>query len=243
MEIDETIVIDRAKLAAHSLGETWDSRLERTLQFVYRNPVTVPNVRGGKVKGGTELGSLSLSELDTYLTAYARAYYIGRTTNVESVPMPKTIADPAVDDVLLAFTAIEKHQLESMSGYHRRAMQAENVVGTLLEQYIASVFEDRGWIWCCGGTARSVDFIKDAAGKERLLQVKNRSNSENSSSSRVRIGTPIEKWHRVDAYTGTTFWEKLPDNDDEALSEDGFRQFIAECGANAKENLSAAEPE
>jgi len=57
---------------------------------------------------------------------------------------------------------------------------------------------------------RSVDFIHFDADKNKtqLLQVKNRSNSgEQFSSSKVRSGTAIKKWHRSDAISGATEWD------------------------------------
>jgi len=56
-----------------------------------------------------------------------------------------------------------------------------------------------GWHCAWGETIRSVDFCSEDG---QLLQIKNRSNSENSSSSRVREGTNIIKWFRVNALTG-----------------------------------------
>jgi hypothetical protein len=60
-----------------------------------------------------------------------------------------------------------------------------------------------------------------------LLQVKNRSNSENSSSSRVRINQPIEKWYRVDARTGSYRWSYLNEKyDTDRFSEENFVVFV-----------------
>ena len=77
-----------------------------------------------------------------------------------------------------------------------------------------------------GETIRAVDFC-DKNG--RLLQIKNRSNSENSSSSKIRDGKPIEKWFRVDAMTGRYEWEKLAiitGRTIAGLDEASFQAFI-----------------
>jgi hypothetical protein len=59
------------------------------------------------------------------------------------------------------------------------------------------------------------------------MQVKNRSNSENSSSSQVRLGTKIEKWHWVDARTGKYMWQDLNNKyATNKFSEDDFRSFV-----------------
>lgn len=58
-----------------------------------------------------------------------------------------------------------------------------------------------------GSTIDAVDFCK-ADGS--LLQIKTSDNSENSSSSRVRQGTPIGKWfRRFSRRPGVYNWESL----------------------------------
>ena len=78
---------------------------------------------------------------------------------------------------------------------------------------------------------KSVDFIKVASKEEaRLLQIKNRSNSENSSSSAIRRGTIIEKWYRTNSTNGKTRWDLLPENSEpdknEHCTEEGFYEFV-----------------
>lgn len=64
-----------------------------------------------------------------------------------------------------------------------------------LEEYIYHNVKDRGWLWCCGIVFRAVDFcLRDGS---YLLQIKNKYNSENSSSSAIRTGTNIQKWYRL----------------------------------------------
>jgi len=108
-------------------------------------------------------------------------------------------------------------------------MAAENVTGNLLEEYIATVMEPLGWIWCSGTMIKGTDFIKFPTAhnqKPILLQIKNRSNSENSSSSSIRIGTTIEKWYRLEAESGITRWNLFPDAQGvKLLSEENFKAF------------------
>lgn len=77
---------------------------------------------------------------------------------------------------------------------------------------------------------KAVDFIKPpdmAAGNWRLLQIKNRDNSENSSSSAIRIGTHIEKWHRTFSKKMGSNWAAFPEAELlKHLSEDGFRKYV-----------------
>lgn len=85
-------------------------------------------------------------------------------------------------------------------------MSAENIQGNLLEQYIASKVRPYGFLWCEGNVLRAIDFCNTDG--SCLLQIKNKSNTENSSSSNIREGTTIEKWFRLG--TSTRNGVKIP---------------------------------
>ena len=60
-----------------------------------------------------------------------------------------------------------------------------------------------------------------------MLQIKNRNNSENSSSSKVRDGTTINKWFRSFSKKDISNWKNFPDTQlNGQLSEEGFHNFI-----------------
>jgi hypothetical protein len=142
---------------------------------------------------------------------------------------PKTVPDEMVSSVLVSYFGIRQSDVGRIKEEHRLSMAAENFVGDLLELYLASVLEPRGWVWCSASTIKAVDFIKspNALGSAwRLLQVKNRDNSENSSSSAIRNGTPIEKWFRTFSRRAGSNWDRFPDPAlRQYLSEDGFKKF------------------
>jgi hypothetical protein len=103
-------------------------------------------------------------------------------------------------------------------------MSAENILGLMLEEYLAVSLEFHGWHCAWGETVKSVDFVHEDG---RLLQVKNRSNSENSSSSTVRNGTQIEKWFRIKADRIEYMWSSLNEICGTIeLSEDSFVDFV-----------------
>lgn len=114
--------------------------------------------------------------------------------------MPKTCcSDPIIKEIVKQARHIEDDNiLDKQEKNHTLFMSAENVLGNLLEEYIAKNVRSYGWIWCAGQTLRAIDFC-NINGTE-LLQVKNKSNSENSSSKNIREGTTIRKWYRL----GTT---------------------------------------
>lgn len=139
--------------------------------------------------------------------------------------LSSTVADPIISIIINArLTRLTTEHLEQIKYAHRLSMSAENIQGLLLEEFLAEQLADYGWYCCWGESVRHVDFC-NADGS--LLQVKNRSNSENSSSSRVRINQPIEKWYRVDARTGYYRWSYFNDKyKTDRFSEEKFVTFV-----------------
>ena len=132
-----------------------------------------------------------------------------------------------VSVILKNFYKHPQANLKNIQKEHQHSMAAENMVGELLERYIDSVLSKHGWVWCCGALVKHVDFIKKEDNGYRLLQIKNRDNSENSSSKAIRDGTIIEHWFRTFSRTGRTNWDAFPDKALKShLSEDGFVSFV-----------------
>lgn len=131
--------------------------------------------------------------IDRWVDAFARA---ARNPPSGRVAQPKSsCSDPAIKEIVRVATRISEADADDMETAHTLFMSAENCQGGLLEEYIDSVIAPLGWIWCRGNTLRSVDFCTTDG--SYLLQVKNKSNTENSSSSAIRAGTDIEKWYRL----------------------------------------------
>ncbi|WP_201751179.1 MULTISPECIES: SinI family restriction endonuclease [unclassified Neglectibacter] len=107
----------------------------------------------------------------------------------------RTCSDPALAMIVKIACDLDDDEIEEMGNAHNLFMSAENIQGELLEEYIAENVEDYGWVWCSGNALRAVDFCKRDGSV--LLQVKNKNNTENSSSSAIRNGTKIEKWFRL----------------------------------------------
>ena len=163
---------------------------------------------------------LGLRQLaDKYFKGYRR---------IDFPKEPSTIPDEAVSIVMSAAYGYSIDQRERIKIEHQHAMSAENCVGALLERYLDSVLRAKGWHWCCGDFVKAIDFIRrDQNGQWLSLQIKNRDNSENSSSSAIRNGTPIQKWFRSFSKKASTNWANLPPHmRGFNLSEQGFLQFI-----------------
>lgn len=149
---------------------------------------------------------------------------------------PGTVPDHMVSVVMLVAYGYAESDVERIKEEHQHSMCAENCVGALLERYIDSVLRSEGWVWCCGEFIRAVDFIRPKRAKWDALQIKNRDNSENSSSSSVRNNTTIKKWFRTFSKTGETNWATFPMRKHE-LSEEGFISFVEDYLSREKENL------
>lgn len=147
---------------------------------------------------------------------------------------PGTVPDEMVSIVMQEAYGYTMEQCEKIKIEHQHSMCAENCVGALLERYLDSVLRSHGWHWCCGDFVKAIDFIRRNDDDTWLaLQIKNRDNSENSSSSAIRNGTLIQKWFRSFSKSGATNWENLPElMRGYNLNEEGFivfaRQYLEE---------------
>ena len=131
--------------------------------------------------------------VNDYRSAIINPPYL-RTANPKSA-----CSDPAVKRIVMMTQGITEADADAEERSHNLFMSAENIQGNLLEAYIATSTRPYGWIWCAGNTLRAIDFCSSDG--EVLLQIKNKSNTENSSSSQIRQGTSIEKWYRLGTRT------------------------------------------
>lgn len=131
--------------------------------------------------------------LEKWLTSYLNAWNNPPSTRIAK---PKdSCSDPALKTIVQIVRGIDESEATRREKDHNLFMSAENAQGSLLEEYIYHNVKDCGWLWCCGNVFRAVDFCsRDGS---YLLQIKNKYNSENSSSSAIRTGTNIQKWYRL----------------------------------------------
>lgn len=186
-------------------------------EFLISNPDTF-NWRGNKPNLETIDGLDSLAEK-----------YFDSKYKILIPSTPKTVPDEMVSVILENFYNHPTSQHKQIQIEHQHSMAAENIVGELLERYIDGVLSTEDWVWCCGALIKHVDFIKKESDGYKLLQIKNRDNSENSSSKAIRNGTAIVHWFRTYSKTGLTNWQSFPDAQlKEKLSEEGFIKFVEE---------------
>lgn len=205
-----------ARQAASDYGIDWDEGIKAVFKAICLNPTIAPtNVKDSK--------DGSVTAIEKWVLKYSKGYEGRASQRVSNAP--GTTADPIIDSIIGGrLTHLDDEDLENIKFAHRLGMSAENILGLILEEYLAENLADSGWHCAWGETARSIDFIKNNG---EMLQVKNRSNSENSSSMRVRAGTEIQKWHRVDAKTGAYQWASLNEMCGiDSLSEANFVDFV-----------------
>jgi hypothetical protein len=200
----------------------FDPKFEILLKFLQENPDRLSS-RSKKLHLDSDDGINALHE--SYIKAKQSKLQLSK---------PTTIPDEAVSVILQECCNYSNEQTERIKVEHQLSMSAENLVGALLERYIAQTLEPHGWIWCAGDFVRAIDFIKYHKSTDRweAVQVKNRDNTENSSSSAIRNGTEIQKWFRTFSKpsrnrSSNTNWENFPEAEfRDQLSEEGFLQFI-----------------
>jgi hypothetical protein len=227
--IEPQQAIEIAKAEATALGIQWTDGINHVFQACLDNPDLIP----------TNISTKDAAEgaIKRWVQKYKAAYE--SRISVHRSNQPNTIADPIVDVIIQGrLTHLSKNDLIKIKFAHRLSMSAENILGLLLEEFLALHLGPKGWHCAWGETIRSVDFCSS---RGKLLQIKNRSNSENSSSSRVREGTSILKWYRVDATSGSYLWEDLNARFKVSCSEDSFREFVHDALAHNPDAL-AIEP-
>lgn len=150
----------------------------------------------------------------------------------------RTVTDPALI-TLVESHALSRHEAEVWAGHHNLYMSAENAGGNLLEEYIAKKIAPYGWIWCRGKILTAVDFCNAAC--DKMFQVKNKTNTENSSGKGFRESIGARVWCRMRAEKRRgkieTYWPALiaivregadrPNSvPDDLVSEDEYLAFL-----------------
>lgn len=206
-----------AKKFSAELGLDWDADVKFVFSVIVKDEGRVP----GNISGDTERQAIK-----KWLEKYKSGYDNRASQRVSN--LPGTVADPIIEKIIGArLDHLSDDDLVKITYAHRLGMSAENILGLLLEEYFATRLRGKGWHCAWGETVKSVDFVNEHG---NLLQIKNRSNSENSSSSAVRHGTEIDKWFRIKADRVEYMWGKLNQIcGTKNLSEEDFVKFAMAC--------------
>lgn len=210
-------IIDLAKTIAST---NYNGSMHAVLSAMCDNPSLSPSL-SVNADGGIEV------YLNKWVVKFLRGY--GNKASQRQSNPTNTIHDDILDDIISSrLPNLAEEPREYIKYGHRLSMSAENIAGSLLEEYLADSIMKFGWHCCWGETMKSIDFCHEDG---TLLQIKNSDNSENSSSKAVRDGTEIKHWFRRISRTGRTNWESLNNQlginpDADKLSEDKFKAFV-----------------
>lgn len=179
-----------------------------------------------------------------YIKKWLHRYYRAHSKRPSlSSARPKNSAnDPALPIIVQETKGYNTQQIEQAVKDHNLFMNAENVQGNLLEEYIDSKAQNNGWIWAEGKTLRACDFCRKSpsVGLPEYVQIKNRDNTENSSSSAIRRGTQITKWYRLKTRHKNKMpypefqWDNLNKimsiSNENKMSEEDYDAFLKQVG-------------
>jgi hypothetical protein len=208
----------------------WNDSVKIILQTISEDPSQLaPKIEPSKAEPDV---------LKKWLKSYAEGFANRISERVSN--KPGTVADPIINTIISCrLPLLGEENLKKISFGHRLSMSAENILGHLLEEYLAVELKPHKWHCCWGETVKNVDFINENGS---LLQVKNRSNSENAAGKTVRSGTTIKIWCRVKATNGEYFWEDLNTlHEDLQLTEEKFEAFVVKTINANKEAMPVEE--
>jgi type-2 restriction enzyme eco47I len=171
--------------------QDYNDKLEQLFLFAIGNKDLFTNIR-------VTVDNPVAEVLHEYIKKWVSAYIKDRENDKLLNPLKNYgERDEALVSRVRASTGASEEVVQLFIDGHYLFMSAENMNGAILEQYLADVLEPNGWLWCAGAIYRAIDFCYFGENETVLLQVKNKYNTENSSSSAIRIGTDIIKWNRL----------------------------------------------
>jgi SinI restriction endonuclease len=210
----ESALLAKAKLAIQSVDPNLEAQFLAVIIFLNENQEYV-----GKFKGKNPPVFGSTEYLKKAAEKFCKSRVIGKPVN-----SGKT-TDPLLQEIYKFMTACSDTELAEAIEIHALFMLLENKVGVILEHYLASRLEPLGWVWCSGDFVSKVDFIKlEEDGSYSLLQIKNKDNTENSSSSKGRGNVP--KWKRLKGKKAKPNWDHFPNADAKnQIDEQSFIEY------------------
>lgn len=169
--------------------------------------------------------------VSVFYTAYQNRY------NYCVLKATQTKPDKALEVFMQTANDWTDDELGQAINSHRMAMSAENIIGLILELFLDEKLKAHGWALAWGSAVAHVDLCSSTG---NMLQVKNRYNSENSSSKQVRKDHKIDLWYRTKS-SGKDNWEKLHEiignhsSINSELTEEKFLQYIKELTTKIKD--------
>lgn len=188
---DDSILNTFYDVLSNQTISTYNNKVKKLFLFAVKNKELFTNIR---VRDDGQVDTSLYEYIDKWISAYIKDRENDKLLN----PLKNYgERDEALISRVRASTGADEEVVQAFTEGHYLFMSAENMNGAILEQYLAYVLEPCGWLWCAGAIYRAIDFCYFGEDKVILLQVKNKYNTENSSSSAIRLGTDIIKWNRL----------------------------------------------
>lgn len=179
------------KCLENAENSKYDDNLRELFTFALKHKELFTN-------NSIKLSGDAKGEISCYIDKWISKYIKDRENEKLATPLKNYgEKDEALISRVRASTRESEEVVQNYIDGHYLFMSAENMNGAILEEYLAEVLEPAGWQWCAGSVFRAIDFCYLSNEKPILLQVKNKYNTENSSSSAIRNGTEIKKWNRL----------------------------------------------
>lgn len=231
------------------LNEEQVSKIERIIKICIDYDLKVPNVKENKDINGEKDLNIKLSLiLKKWLKSFTGSLITPPSLREGSLLSEKdSVEDPAIRSILEALYDSNEYEVseEIIQTYiqnHEILMAIENTQGRLLEEYIAQTIckKPYNFIWLDGEVVTATDFSYEDINNGEIisLQIKNKFNSENSSSNKIRKDTDIQKWNRIGKRTknkvayATFHWDELNEFVEELtqvnpeFSEEKYQNFL-----------------
>ena len=209
-----------AQAAMDLIDPSLSKRYSILIEFLTEHPQAANPISRKRAEPEIVIGS------DEYIKLRAANFSLSRQPRAPKPP--ETVPDEMVSFIINKYFDVPENELKKAVELHSLSMGAENLIGDIFERYIASVVENHDGVWCSGSIVSAVDFIYRKEHGWAALQIKNRDNSENSSSASVRDNTDIKKWFRTFSKKAGDNWDNFPPIADAILSEIGFRNYVAD---------------
>lgn len=195
--------------------------VSKTEEYEDLRPSNLPKkIRKGTPSTKTDIESKrDQAFLKSWLKDWAGLYLSGCESPMPSERKGKESSrhdDYAVVKLLDAcLPKVDQTGIEKMYECYRTVQQAQSKMGDLLEEYLSTILEPLGWIWCRGKCVYSTDFVSPAF--KYILQVKNTTSTNNSGAGDnvKKVGEnqdyAIVIWHRWDSGNNEYYWSYLLD--------------------------------
>lgn len=211
------------------------------------------NIKNSDLSLGMEQGAAAF--LDEWFTLWINKFLKAwKQLPSAKIGEPKKAAtDPALVQLVLKTQGLSSEEVVSWVRHHNLFMSAENIGGNLLEEYIYSRVAQYDWIWCRGEILTAVDFCDRKC--SRFVQIKNKSNTENSSAKGFREDRNAAIWYRMRANRSkegkiVTMWPSLTEMikegcsrevPDDLFSEADFQEYILQAAAKNPNLITGSE--